>query len=176
MGYVQPLRPGDFSHPLFYFPDGGGVGLPCLEKAPNNIFVIALFFFLDLKYKKNDYRIPQNPLLRIIILFLLAYSILGYPLVGWILKHPYMVELQGGFSLWVPILGLYPCPTTIFAIALLAGSLPRADIKTILAAVSWALPSIAGKPIVEYKAYEDLILFLAGIYGLVMAIRKFMKR
>jgi hypothetical protein len=137
---------------------------------PALMFLIALLFGLDLFRKKNHFRLPVPPGGRTVVLALLTYSIAGYPLVGWLLGHPYSVEISRRFSLWVPILGVYPCPTTIFALALLGAGRPRADGKVMIPLLFWALFSIAGPPLRLYGVYEDIGLFLAGIYGLIRLI------
>lgn len=40
----------------------------------------------------------------------------------------------------------------------------------------WALFSIGGPPVRFYGVYEDLGLFLAGIYGLIMLIAHFRQK
>lgn len=132
---------------------------------PVLMFLIAFCFGMDLLKKRNEYRIPANGVFRGITIFLIIYSIAGYPLIGQLLNHPYSVRITENLILWVPILGAYPCPTTIFAIALLAGSFPKADGKVLILLILWAVLSIVGKPMAEYHAYEDIVLFLAGIYG-----------
>ncbi len=132
---------------------------------PVLMFLIALCFGIDLFRGRNGFRMPGNRLQKILTISLIAYSIIGYPLMGYLLKHPYAVKTANDTLLWVPILGAYPCPTTIFAIALLSGSLPETDRSALILLIIWAIFSIIGKPIVEYHAYEDIVLFLAGLYG-----------
>ena len=141
---------------------------------PVLMFLIALCFGIDLVKGRNDYKIPENGINRIITIFLITYSIVGYPLMGWLLKHPYAVQISGSMFLWVPILGAYPCPTTIFAIALLTGSLPDVDWKVLSLLILWAILSVVGKPVLEYHAYEDIVLFIAGLYGVYMLIKRYM--
>ena len=133
---------------------------------PVLMFAISFLFGIDLFKKKNHYQIPEPGIFKNITYFLIIYSIIGYPLIGWLLKHPYAVAVSGDIHLWVPILGAYPCPTTVFAIALFTASLPKVDITLMILLISWAVLSIVGKPIIEYRAYEDLVLFLAGVYGI----------
>ena len=143
---------------------------------PALMFIIALLFILDIFLKKSDFKFSQNRSHNYIALFFLAYSIIGYPIVGWLLGHPYSVKFSGDLAIWVPILGVYPCPTTIFSLALLSLALPRADKKVMIPLLYWGIFSIMGPPLRVYGVYEDLVLFFAGIYGLVFFIKNFRKK
>ena len=138
--------------------------------------IIALLFGLDVFLKKTDYRFPDSTFHRSIVVFLAAYSIIGYPLIGWLLGHPYSVKIFGTSSIWVPIFGVYPCPTTVLSLGLLSTALPRGNKIVMIPLLLWALFSPCGPPIRNYGAYEDLGLFLAGIYGLIMFIVYFRTR
>jgi len=143
---------------------------------PIVMFIIALLFGLDIITKKSNFEFPTARWHRGIVGFFLAYSIVGYPLIGWILGHPYSAEVSGNVSIWLPIFGVYPCPTTIFSLALLGSAFPRGDKKVMIPLLFWALFSIMGPPVRNYGVYEDIGLFLAGIYGLVILIKNFRQK
>ncbi len=66
--------------------------------------------------------------------------------------------------------GVMPCPTTVFALALLSAALPQADVKVYSLLLLWALPAL-GKCLGALDLYEDCVLFWAGVYALFMIIR-----
>jgi hypothetical protein len=66
--------------------------------------------------------------------------------------------------------GVFPCPTTVFALALLAAATPKVDKKIYILLLVWALPSI-GKCFGVLDLYEDCILFVAGVYGLTVLVK-----
>ena len=143
---------------------------------PILMFIIAMLFGLDIFMKKSSFELPAAPWERGLVLSFLAYSIIGYPLIGWALGHPYLVQLSRSSSIWVPIFGVYPCPTTVFSVTLVAAALPRGDRKVMIPLLFWALFSIMGPPVRNYGVYEDIGLFLAGVYGLIRLIRTFRKK
>ena len=100
----------------------------------------------------------------------------GYSLIGWLLGHPYSVKISRDFSICVPILGLYPCPTTIFSLSLLSLALPQGDKKVMIPLLFWGLFSIMKPPLRIYRVYEDLGLFFGGFYGLIVSVKSFRKR
>jgi len=94
---------------------------------PGLMFLIAFFFLLDIFLKRSEFKFSQNSWHNGFALFFMTYSIIGYPIVGWLLGHPYSAPISGTFSVWIPILGVYPCPTTIFSLSLLSLALPKGD-------------------------------------------------
>ena len=143
---------------------------------PILMFIIAFLFALDIFVKRTNFKFSNNRGHNWIMLFFMAYSIIGYPLIGWLLGHPYSVKITGDFSTWVPILGVYPCPTTIFSLSLLSLALPQGDKKVMIPLLVWSLFSIMGPPLRMYGVYEDIGLFFAGLYGLIIFVKSFRKR
>lgn len=143
---------------------------------PILMLIVAALFGLDLLRKKTEFKLPTSIGHRMIFWLLIVHSVIGYPLVGWLLGHPYTVKAFGAFSVWVPILGVFPCPTTVFGLALLGAARPKADKIVMIVLLLWALNSIMGPPVRQYGVYEDYGLFLAGIYGLVMLIKRFRQK
>ena len=70
----------------------------------------------------------------------------------------------------------FPCPTAALALVLLANSLPRADRILYILLLFWAIPFAPFIQIPRYGVYEDTIMFLVGIYSLVMLVRKWKVR
>ena len=138
---------------------------------PALMFLIAFLFFVDIFRKKNRFRFSQSSWRNAFALVLIVYSIFGYPLVGWLLEHPYAVKISDTLALWVPILGVYPCPTTIFALSLLSLAYPHNDKKVIFPLLFWALSSVFGPPLRVYGVYEDIGLFLTGLFLLIIVIK-----
>jgi hypothetical protein len=143
---------------------------------PILMFIIAFLFALDIFLKRSDFKFSRHHFHNFLVLFFMAYSIIGYPFMGWLLKHPYSVNISGDFSIWVPILGVYPCPTTIFSLSLLSLALPQGDKKVMIPLLFWSLFSIMGPPLRIYGVYEDFGLFFAGLYGFIMFIISFRKK
>lgn len=137
---------------------------------PIVMFAITGLMCLDAWTGKTQFRWPRGIAHRLVMLALIAYSIVGYPVAGWLLGHAYEVEVTRGTFIWVPIVGVFPCPTTVFALALFVPALPRADKKVLIALLVWAVPSVLGPPMRHYGVYEDLGLFVAGVYGLLLLI------
>jgi len=89
-----------------------------------------------------------------------------YPLVGWVfLGHTYPQML----------LPLFPCPLTVFAIALVAAATPNVDKKVFVVLLPWALMGLP-KCFGALDCYEDCILFAAGAYGLIVLIKNWKAR
>jgi hypothetical protein len=88
-----------------------------------------------------------------------------YPLIGWSLGHTYPKTL----------LPLFPCPLTVFAIALVAAAAPRVDKKVFAFLLPWALMGLP-KCFGALDCYEDCILFVSGVYGLIVLIRNWKAR
>ena len=63
-----------------------------------------------------------------------------------------------------------PCPTTVFALALLAAAIPKVDKKVYILLLVWALPAF-GKCLGGFDLYEDCVLFWTGVYALIMLIK-----
>jgi hypothetical protein len=121
--------------------------------------VVSLLFVLDIRAKKTHFQLPEATwkkgltILWIVLVFL-------HPVIGWPLGHEYPEVL----------LPLFPCPLTVFGIALVAAAAPRVDKKVFLLLLPWALMALP-KCFGALGCYEDCILFASGVYGLVELIR-----
>jgi hypothetical protein len=121
--------------------------------------IVAVVFALDIVTKRTHFRPPGTVWKRALTLFWIGLVFL-YPLIGWPLGHEYPQTL----------LPLFPCPLTVFAIALIAAAAPDVDKKTFILLLPWALLALP-KCFGALDCYEDCILFASGIYGLVELIR-----
>jgi len=120
----------------------------------------AILFTLDIFINKTKFKISELKWQKYLTIFFVFISFL-YPLIGFAFGHYYPRSC---------ILGVMPCPTTSFALALLASSLPEVDKKVYILLLVWALPSV-GKCLGALDLYEDCIVFWVGIYALIMLIR-----
>jgi hypothetical protein len=125
------------------------------------LFILAAILFAwDLRVGKTRFRLPEAPWQRFATGFLILLALL-YPLLGAAFDHYYPESCT---------FGVMPCPTTVFALALLSSALPQADRKVYSLLLVWALPAL-GKCLGALNLYEDCVLFWAGIYALVMLLR-----
>jgi hypothetical protein len=122
--------------------------------------LVAVLFGVDVWTQKTLFRLPDARWRRALTFSWLALVAL-YPLIGWLfLGHAYPRTL----------LPTMPCPLTVFAIAMVAAAAPRVDRKVFVALLPWALLGLP-KCLGALDCYEDCILFVSGVYGLIVLIR-----
>ena len=129
---------------------------------------LAILLAIDLKFNKFQFTKPEKLAPKIVMLVSLVLVFL-YPIFGMILGHIYPRMI---------ILGTFPCPTTALAIVFATASLSKVEIKwqsigllTIwILLLVWAIPFPIAIQIPQFGAYEDSIMLLIGIYGLIMLI------
>ena len=126
---------------------------------------VSVLFAVDIFTKKTKFHLPDAKWKRgLTIVWLLLVAL--YPLVGWVfVRHAYPRTL----------LPLFPCPLTVFAIALVAAATPNVDKKVFIALLPWALMGLP-KCFGALDCYEDCILFAAGVYGLIVLIKNWKAR
>ena len=122
--------------------------------------LIAILFAWDIFANKTQFRVPETKWQKYFTIFLVLCALL-YPLIGFALGHYYPKTC---------IFGVMPCPTTVFALALLAAAIPKVDKKIYILLLVWALPAF-GKCLGGFDLYEDCVLFWTGIYALIMLIK-----
>jgi hypothetical protein len=128
-------------------------------------FAVSLLFGVDIFTRRTEFRLPDAKWGKALTFFWLALVAL-YPLIGWVfVGHVYPNML----------LPMFPCPLTVFAIALVAAAAPKADKKVFVALLPWALLGLP-KCFGALDCYEDCVLFAAGLYGLVVLIRNWKAR
>ena len=121
--------------------------------------VLSLLFAADIVTKRTQFRPPETAWKKGVTIFWIVLVFL-YPVIGWTLGHVYPQML----------LPVFPCPLTVFAIALIAAAAPNVDRKVFILLLPWALMALP-KCFGALDCYEDCILFAAGVYGLVELIR-----
>jgi hypothetical protein len=129
------------------------------------LFLIAsLLFAVDIRAQKTHFGPPEEAWKKAATAFWIALVLL-YPVIGWPLGHRYPETL----------LPTFPCPLTVFAIALVAAAAPKVDKKVFVVLLPWALMGLP-KCFGALDCYEDCILFASGVYGLVELIRNWKRR
>jgi hypothetical protein len=121
--------------------------------------IVSLLFVLDILAKKTRFQPPEATWKKGLTLFWIVLVFL-YPVIGWPLGHVYPKML----------LPMFPCPLTVFAIALVAAAAPNVDKKVFILLLPWALMALP-KCFGALDCYEDCILFASGVYGLAELIR-----
>jgi hypothetical protein len=121
--------------------------------------VVSLLFGVDIFAKKTHFQPPAATWKKRLTIFWIVLVFL-YPVIGWPLGHVYPKTL----------LPMFPCPLTVFAIALVAAAAPNVDKKVFILLLPWALMGLP-KCFGALDCYEDCILFASGVYGLVELIR-----
>jgi hypothetical protein len=126
---------------------------------------ISILFAVDSFARSTEFRLPRAKWRRVLTFLWLALVAL-YPLIGWVfLGHAYP-------SILLP---MFPCPLTVFAIALIAAAAPKADKKVFVALLPWALLGLP-KCFGALDCYEDCVLFVSGLYGLIVLITNWKAR
>jgi hypothetical protein len=125
------------------------------------LFILAAILFAwDIRAQKIQFAFP-DALWQKVVTALLLVCACTYPVIGAALGHHYPETCT---------FGTMPCPTTVFALALLAAAIPRIDRKVYIVLLLWALPAF-GKCLGTLDLYEDCILFWSGVYALVMLVK-----
>lgn len=125
--------------------------------------IISILFACDIFTKKIEFGFPQLhhiKYLTIIFIFLVFL----YPLIGYALGHVYPETCTP----------MMPCPLTVFAITLVVAAIPKVDKKVFVALLPWALLGLP-KCLGVSECYEDCILFLSGVYGVVILVKEWKK-
>jgi hypothetical protein len=126
--------------------------------------IVSLLFAVDILGKKTHFRPPEATWKKGLTLFWIVLVFLQ-PVIGWPLGHVYPKTL----------LPMFPCPLTVFAIALVAAAAPNVDKKVFVLLLPWALMALP-KCLGALDCHEDCILFASGVYGLVELIRNWRPR
>ena len=127
-----------------------------------SIFIIvSVLFALDLFRQKMQFSLPAAGWHKYstLVLMLLVFC---YPLFGIAFGHHFL-------SLIIP--GTFPCPTTAFGLIMLTTALPRVNKIAYILLLLWAIPFPPFIQIPKYGVYEDAIMFISGIYSLILLLR-----
>ncbi len=121
---------------------------------------ISTFMGIDIFRKRIEFQIPNRKDIKIIMTILLII-IFCYPLFGYLFGHNFPQMM---------ILGALPCPTTAFALILLAFSIPKIDLKPYILLLIWAIPFPIFIQIPQFGVYEDTIMLSSGLFALITLI------
>jgi hypothetical protein len=121
--------------------------------------IVAVLFVADIFTQKTHFHFPEARW-RQVLTILWILLVLLYPVIGWALGHTFPQVL----------FPMFPCPLTVFALALVAAAAPQVDKKVFIFLLPWALMGLP-KCFGALDCYEDCILFAAGVYGLIELIR-----
>jgi len=127
-----------------------------------SIFIIvSVLFALDLFRQKMQFSLPAAGWHKYatLVLMLLVFC---YPLFGIAFGHHFP-------SLIIP--GTFPCPTTAFGLIMLTTALPQVNKIAYILLLLWAIPFPPFIQIPKYGVYEDAIMFISGIYSLILLLR-----
>jgi len=86
--------------------------------------------------------------------------IFSYPLLGLAFGHD---------SSEIFMIGTYPCPTTSLGLVMMTFAFPRMNKMLYALLLFWAMMSIPA--MLMYSVFEDTILLINGIFGLIMLVR-----
>jgi hypothetical protein len=90
---------------------------------------------------------------------MIVFSLIIYPLLGWLLGHRYP---------YAPTFGL-PCPTTVFTFGLLLLARPALPRRAFIIPVLWS--AVATSAALQLGMMEDLSLPVAAIIAMVLALQ-----
>ncbi len=118
------------------------------------IFLVgaALFAWQGVVHQRLQFMWQLNPRSAAGLL-LIAYALVFYPALAWLLGHRYPA---------MPTFGL-PCPTTIFTLGLLTLVRPRYPRSVFLVPLAWVL--VGSQAAFLFGLYEDIGLLAAGAAG-----------
>jgi hypothetical protein len=120
--------------------------------------LIAILLIVDIFTKRTVFKLPEKRWIKYAT-YTWILSWLIYPLVGMALGRDFP-------RVCTP---MNPCPSTVFAIALVAAAIPKTDKILFIMLLPWAIMGLP-KCLGIFNCYEDCILFASGVYGLGMLI------
>jgi hypothetical protein len=126
-------------------------------------FAVGLSLFIDIIRNKIIFQFPKQKIfqmLTVIGIFLVYF----YPVVGIFLGRTFPF-------LCMP---MNPCPSTVLATVLVIAAVPKISKISLVLLLPWGLLALP-KALGFYDCYEDAILFLAGLYGLIILIKYWKK-
>jgi len=121
--------------------------------------IVAILFAVDIFTKKTDFALPEAKWQKYLTIVWVLLAFL-YPVIGAALGHYYPKTCTP----------MMPCPVTVFAIALVVAATPKVDKKVYVLLLPWALMGLP-KCLGALDCYEDCVLFMSGIYGLIMLVK-----
>jgi hypothetical protein len=126
-----------------------------------SIFIIvSILFTIDIFRQKMQFLFPAAGWRKYVTLILMLL-VFCYPLLGVTLRHNLA-------SLIIP--GTFPCPTTAIALLVLTTALPKVNKIAYILLLLWAIPFTPFIQIPKYGVYEDSIMFVIGVYSLILLL------
>jgi hypothetical protein len=122
--------------------------------------VVSALFAIDGFRGRMHFAIPPSGFQRYVTHILLVL-VFCYPILGMLYGH-------GADSLMLP--GAFPCPTVALALLVLTTALPEVDRLAYGLLLFCAIPFTPFFQIARYGVYEDLILFISGLYALILLL------
>jgi hypothetical protein len=126
------------------------------------LFIIQGILFLANVFRPRLSFGCKRDVYSVVGVLFIAYSMIGYPLVGYLLGRP-----SAPF-------GVYPCPTTVFTFGLLLLIDKKVPKLLLVIPLFWAI--IGGFPPIFAGIYEDIGLIVAGLLGTAMILYRDTKR
>ncbi len=150
---------------VFFVVLGKGFPSPLRQIQGAVFIIIGILFAVDIFTKKMQLVVPKSGFKRCITILLLLIVIL-YPMIGVVLGRSFNQLIYPG---------TLPCATTAFTLVLFTGSLPKVNKLIYSLLLVWAIPFPPLIQIPKYHVYEDEIMFLVGIYSLIVLIISIIK-
>lgn len=122
-------------------------------------FLLQSFIFLYVGVIKKKIKLAFNPdLSGIVALVFLVYSLVLYPILGYVMGHTYPRT---------PTFGV-PCPTTIFTFGILLYSVNRIPWYLIIVPLLWSIVGFSAA--INLSVKEDFGLVVAGIIAALLLL------
>lgn len=123
------------------------------------LFITQGILFLIFGVLKNDISYSyRKDLFGVVGLIFLSYALIIYPVLNFVLGHPYP---------YAPTFGL-PCPTTIFTFGILLFVNNRISIGLLIIPVIWSIIGLSAA--INLSIYEDFGLLIAGVLGFILIL------
>lgn len=133
-----------------------------LHYVSGGLFIIQGIMFLAIVIRPRVSFGCKRDVYSVVGIFFIAYSMIGYPVVGYLLGRQ-----SAPF-------GVYPCPTTVFTFGLLLLIDKKVPKLLLVIPLLWAL--IGGIPPLFVGIFEDIGLIVAGLLGTAMILYRDTKR
>jgi hypothetical protein len=123
--------------------------------------VVSVLFLLDVFRGGLTLGVPAAGA-RKCLTPVLTVCTLCYPLAGIVLGHSVRESI-------VP--GAFPCPTVALCLLVLTTALPKVRRTVTILLLFCAIPFTIPFQVLRYGVYEDVVLFVTGIYSLILLVR-----
>jgi hypothetical protein len=142
--------------------DSSGVGLAWLWAV---VFILEAILFLVAGFVRRDLvfapRFDRWDLASVLGAIFIGYALVGYPVIGLLSGHPLST---------LPVFGLAPCVTVVFAFGLLLWARPPAPLYLLPLLLAWALNAAPGNLAMGHAA-DFVLIPVVVITALVLLWR-----